>query len=294
MPNPALEAAHRAVPEIAEWHDRKQRVAQLAHDTPAVDSPEIEARKVADEALTEFLATGTWPADVEARAQAAYTRAAGAQAVRARLLEANREYTHPSALTTLREIHRTEILAALGSQLDDLLAQARKHTSDLGAIRTADDALTAGGKTAEAYTKLRALVPALANIRAAQWDALKMGELTGAGSLFQRAKDSGFGDVRGVTDYTPAEQFLAMQEQRYDVGHLVYLAQIGTAYVPEDVETVISAQDAYESRGSVPDEAPVLDLSPIVIPNQPASQPKPARPTHERRRVANDRARRAY
>ncbi|MEV7274678.1 hypothetical protein ACIQIG_17860 [Streptomyces bacillaris] len=281
MPNPALEAAHRAVPEIAEWHDRKQRVAQLVRDTPAVDSPEIEARKVADEALTEFLATGTWPADVEARAQAAYTRAAGAQAVRARLLEANREYNHPSALTTLREIHRTEILAALGSQLDDLLAQARKHTSDLGAVRTADDALTAGGKTAEAYTKLRALVPALANIRAAQWDALKMGELTGAGSLFQRAKDSGFGDVRGVSDDTPAEQFLAMQEQRYDVGHLVWLAQIGTAYVPEDVETVISAQDAYEQRNAEPDAEPrVLEVREEV--NPPAPAPKP-RPVHGRK-----------
>ncbi|MFB7479005.1 hypothetical protein ACFUEM_02490 [Streptomyces anulatus] len=281
MLNPALEAAHRAVPEIAEWHDRKQRIAQLVRDVPAVDSPEIEARKVADEALTEFLATGSWPADVDERAQAAYTRAAGAQAVRARLLEANQEYTHPSTMTTLREIHRPEILAALGSQLDDLLTQARKHTSDLGAVRTADEALTAGGKTAEAYTKLRALVPTLVGIRAAQWDALKMGELTGVSSPFQRAKDSGFGDVQGVNDDTPAEQYLAMQEQRYDVGHLVWLALIGTAYVPEDVETVISAQDAYEQRNAEPDPEPrVLEVREEV--NPPAPAPKP-RPVHGRK-----------
>lgn len=281
MPNPALEAAHRAVPEIAEWYDRKQRVAQLVRDTPAVGSPEAEARKIADQALTEFLETGTWPADTEERAQAAYTRAAGAQAVRTRLLEANQEHTHPSALMTLREVHRPEILAALGSQLADLLTQARKHTSDLGTVRTADEALTAGGKTAEAYTKLRALVPALADIRAAQWDALKMGELTGASSLFQRAKDSGFGDVQGVNDDTPAEQFLAMQEQRYDVGHLVWLAQIGTAYVPEDVETVISAQDAYEQRNAEPDPEPrVLEVREEA--NPPAPAPKP-RPVHGRK-----------
>lgn len=276
MPNPALEAAHRAVPEIAEWYYRKQRVAQLVRDVPAVDSPEAEARKVADEALAEFLETGTWPADVDEQAQAAYMRAAGAQAVRTRLLEANQEYTHPSTLTTLREIHRPEILAALGSQLDDLLTQVRKHTSDLGAVRTADEALTTGGKTAEAYTKLRALVPALADIRAAQWDALKMGELTGVSSLFQRAKDSGFGDVQGVNDDTPAEQFLAMQEQRYDVGHLVWLAQIGTAYVPEDVETVISAQEAYEQRNAEPAPEPrVLEVREEVNPPVPAPKPRP-------------------
>ncbi|MFE2019983.1 hypothetical protein ACFW9O_18300 [Streptomyces sp. NPDC059499] len=278
--NAQLEAAHAAVPEIAEFHERKARVEELFRSLPAVDAPEVEAQRVADEAVAEFLDTGAWPSDVEERAQAAYTAAVGAHAVRSRLAAVHREYTGAATLTMLRELNRTEILAALGVQLADLLTDARKHTPALGSVRTADEALTAGGDVAEAYTALRALLPVLKNIRAAQWEALRQGELSGPSSLFQRAKDSGFGDVQGISDETPRGQFTAMQNRRYTLDHLVWLAQMnGVAYVPESVEDVLAAQDAYLTRHSVSAALPVKDFSPTVVVTPPAPQPKP-RPVH--------------
>lgn len=283
--NGQLEAAHAAVPAIAEYHERKARVADLLNTLPRVDSPEAEAQRVANEAVEDYLTTGTWSADVEERAQAAFIRASGARAVRIRLESLHRDFTGSAVLKTLREAYRAEILEALGAQLSDLLKEAKKHVVALGAVRTADEALTAGGEAAEAYTKLRPLVPILEGIRAAQWAALSQGELTGPGSRYERAKTSGHGDVQGVNDDTPARQLEVMRAHSYDIGHLVYLAQIGTAYVPESVEDVIASQDAFENRNSVPDGRPVVDISPMVIPTPKPSQPRRERGTAEREAV---------
>lgn len=95
------------------------------------------------EAVSDYLETGVWPDDVEERAQAAYVAASGALAVRNRLAALHRDYTGSAGLRLLRETHRTEILAALEEQLRDVLAEARKHTTALGTVRTADEALTA-------------------------------------------------------------------------------------------------------------------------------------------------------
>ncbi|WP_329078331.1 hypothetical protein [Streptomyces niveus] len=292
--NTQLEAAHAAVPEIADHHRRRALTAELLDQLPSTDSPEREAQRVADVAVEEYLASGVWPDDVEERAQEAYARAAGAHAVRSRLSTLHRDFIDSDPLKALREAHRTEILASLGSQLDDLLTEARKHTTALGPVRTADEALAAGGDAATAYTALRALVPVLTNIRAAQWTTLGLGEVAGPRSLLQRAKDSGFGDVQGISDDTPAEQFRAMQERAYTLDHLVWLAQMnGVAYVPESVEDVIAAQDAYEQRDAEPAPAPVV-LEVREVPNVPAPQPRAPRPVHERKRVAQSREHRSY
>lgn len=137
-------------------------------------------------------------------------------------------------------------------------------------------------------------MPTLRDIRAGQWEALREGELTGPSSLYQRAKESGFGDVQGVSDDIPPAQFEAMKSQRYTLDHLVWLAQIGTAYVPEDVETVIAAQEAYESRGAVADAPPVTDMHPLVVPHVQPAQPTETRPSYERERAARARAGRRY
>ncbi|WP_328896409.1 hypothetical protein [Streptomyces sp. NBC_00236] len=292
--NTQLEAAHAAVPEIAEHFERKARVEELLRRVPETSTPDEAAQHVADEAIAGYLDTGVWPDDVEQRAQTAYVAASGAQAVRNRLAALHRDYIGNTGLKLLREAHRSEILAALEVQLRDVLAEARKHVTALGDVRTADEALTAGGEAAEAYTAIRALVPALKNIRAAQWEALSQGELTGLTSLYQRAKDSGFGDVQDVSDATPAEQFEAMKSRRYTLSHLVWLAQMnGVAYVPEDVETVVAAQEAYENRGAVAD-APKAILETWETPIVPTPQPAEPRPTYERERVLRARSGRSF
>ncbi|MGW2514508.1 hypothetical protein ACWC0A_35055 [Streptomyces scopuliridis] len=288
--NAQLEAAHAAVPEISQYHERKRLVTELFRSLPAIESPEAEAQRVADEAIAEYLDGGAWPDDVDERAQAAYVGAIGAQAVRNRVAALNREYTGNTHLTMLREVHRSEILTALGTQLAELLAEARKYTTALGSVRTADEALTAGGPAADAYMKLTPMVRTLAGIRAAQWETLRQGELTGVGSLYQRAKSSGHGDVQDVSDATPARQFAVMQTHAYDLDHFVWLAQIRTAFVPDSVEDVLSAQDAYEGRGSVPDDRPIIDLSPSVTPHPKPRAPKRA-PDHHGEREAVARAR---
>ncbi|MEU2093641.1 hypothetical protein ABZ741_39240 [Streptomyces globisporus] len=282
MPNPALEAAYAAIPELVEHRERKERIGELHRTVPTAEAPEIAAQKVVNEALEEYLRTGVMPADVEARATEAYTASVGAHALRSAVGTLYAGSVHTQTLEALREANAPEILAALGAQLAALLKEARKHTEALGAVRTADEALTEGGKAAEAYTALRALLPTLRDIRSGQWDTLRLGQLTGPGCLYQRAKDSGFGDVQGVNDDTPRGQFTAMQNQRYTLDHLVWLAQIGTAYIPESVEDILAAQYAYETRHSVSDAPPVIDLSPKVVPNPPAPAPKPG-PVHGRK-----------
>lgn len=282
MPNPALEAAYATIPELVEHHERKRRVDELHRIVPTADAPEIAAQKLVNEAVEEYLRTGTMPADVEARATEAYTAAVGAHALRFVVGRLYAGSAHTLTLEALREVNAPAILAALGAQLADLLKEARKHTDALGSTRTADEAITAGGTVAEAYTALRALLPTLRDIRSGQWDVLRLSQLTGPSSPYQRAKDSGFGDVQGVNDDTPRGQFTAMQNQRYTLDHLVWLAQIGTAYVPESVEDILAAQNAYETRHSVSDAPPVIDLSPKVVPNPPAPAPKP-RPVHGRK-----------
>ncbi|MFJ9110480.1 hypothetical protein [Streptomyces sp. NPDC102283] len=287
MPNPALEAAYAAIPELVEHHERKKRIGELHRTVPTADAPEIAAQKIVNEALEEYLRIGVMPADVEKRATEAYTASVGAHALRSAVGSLYAGSIHTQTLEGLREANAPEILAALGTQLAALLKEAGKHTEALGSVRTADEALTAGGKTAEAYTALRALLPTLRDIRSGQWDTLRLGQLTGPNSPYQRAKESGFGDVQGVNDDTPRGQFTAMQNQRYTLDHLVWLAQIGTAYVPESVEDILAAQDAYEARHSVADAPPVIDLSPKVVPNPPAPTPKP-RPVHRRKPAPAD------
>ncbi|WP_329159087.1 hypothetical protein OHB49_08150 [Streptomyces sp. NBC_01717] len=289
--NAQLEAAHAAVPAIADYHRRKARVDELLRSLPAVETPEAEAARVADEVAEEYLTSGTWPADVEQRAQEAYTRAVGAHAVRSRFLALHRDYTGAATLVSLRQAYRAEILEALGVQLADLLQEAKQHVPALGSVRDADAALAAGGAAAEAYTKLKPLVSVLSGIREAQWSALSQGELTGPGSLYSRAKASGHGDVQGVNDETPARQVDVMRARAYDLDHLVFLVQIGTAYIPESVDEVIAAQDAFETRHSVPDDLPrVVDISPTVTPNRAPSPPNRGAETRgEREAVARSR-----
>ncbi|MEV8393863.1 MULTISPECIES: hypothetical protein [unclassified Streptomyces] len=288
--NTQLEAAHAAVPEIAQYHERKRLVTELFRSLPAIESPEAEAQRVADEAVAEYLEGGAWPDDVDERAQAAYVGAIGAQAVRHRVAALHREYTGNAHMTMLREVYRSEILTALGTQLADLLTEARKHTTALGSVRTADEALTAGGPVADAYMKLTPMVRTLTDIRSAQWSAISQGELTGPTSNYERARTSGHGDVQDVNDDTPARQFAVMQTHAYDLDHLVWLAQIRTAFVPDSVEDVLSAQDAYEGRGSVPDDRAITHLSPSVTPHPKPRAPKRA-PDHHGEREAVARAR---
>ncbi|MEU0159872.1 hypothetical protein ABZ154_13755 [Streptomyces sp. NPDC006261] len=287
MPNPALEAAYATIPELVDYHERKKRVDELHRTVPGADAPEIAAQKIVNEALEEYIATGVMPADVEARATEAYTAAVGAHALRSAVGSMYAGSAHAQTLTTLREMNAPEILTALGAQLAGLLKEARKHTEALGAVRTADEALTAGKEVAEAYTALRALLPTLRDIRSGQWDMLRLGQLTGPGSPYQRAKDSGFGDVQGVSDETPRGQFTAMRDQRYTLDHLVWLAQMnGVAYVPESVEDVIAAQDAYEQRyAEAAPEPLVMEVREEPIP--PAPTPKP-RPVHGRKPAPAD------
>ncbi|MFJ6466843.1 hypothetical protein ACIQM0_38550 [Streptomyces sp. NPDC091387] len=292
--NPALEAAYLSVPEIADHHARRKRVADLLSSLPIVEAPELAAQRVADDAVDAYLASGKFDETTNERAHAAYTAAVGAHAVRVRLSALHRDFLSGSTLKGLYEANRDEILANLGAQLTDLLTEAKKHLADLGTARTADEAITAGAEASSAYATLRPLVATLTELRAAQWSAISQGELTGPGSLYARAKNSGHGDVQGVNDDTPAAQFEAMKSQRYTLDHLVWLVQIGTAYIPESVEDVITAQDAFDGRHAVTDGRPMTDISPMVVPIRPTPQPTNPHTTYESERVAKSRAQRSY
>jgi hypothetical protein len=136
----------------------------------------------------------------------------------------------------------------------------------------------------------------LSDIRAGQWRTLSKGELTGPGSVYAQAKASGFGDVRGITEDTPARQRDVMERQACDLDHLVWLAGDDVdAYVPRSIHDVIADRDAFENRDSVPDDRPVTDLSPMVTPNRPVPQPnRSERGTAEREAAARSRSGRTY
>ncbi|MFF1919697.1 hypothetical protein ACFVW8_03860 [Streptomyces sp. NPDC058221] len=290
--NQALDAAYLAVPEIAEYHARRKRVADLLTSLPIVDAPEAAAQKIADDAVSDYLTSGAWDESTNERAQAAYTAAVGAHAVRTRLSVMHREFISGASLRSLYEANRDEILTNLGTQLSALLEEARKHIADLGDVRTADQAIDAGAKASAAYASMRPLVAQLTDIRAAQWVALGAGEEGGPMSRWTLAKTSGFGDLQGISDDTPFREREVMRRQSYDLEHLVYIAQLGTAYVPADVDEVLAAQEAFDGRHSTPDDVRPLDISPRVAPHRTPRQPNRGTDTNgEREAVSRARQR---
>ncbi|NWF30560.1 hypothetical protein HW130_30625 [Streptomyces sp. PKU-EA00015] len=89
----------------------------------------------------------------------------------------------------------------------------------------------------------------------------------------RRWQMEGHGEVMGFrADDVPAEFLDVMRTQRYTIAYLVWLARLGTAYVPTsfvDLEAEVNAYDpnVYDDNG------PMRDLSPTVTPVQ---APRPA------------------
>ncbi|MER6343760.1 hypothetical protein ACWC10_00380 [Streptomyces sp. NPDC001595] len=300
--NPDLAAALATVPEIARTERLLDEAKQRLREHPQGAVPDVARNEVIDAAVTAFQADGSWPSDIGRRASKAHTTALEWEAERLARQRA-KESTELLAYDT-RQALASDALEHLRTRLDEVLSDARKAAEVLGDVRSADDAIKAGGAVVEAWGRLQGLVDDLTNIRAAQWSLLtpapRPRSIAGDHDDEQRRnlrqwKREGYGEVQGIRPAdAPAFALDAMRTQRYTEAYLLWLAATGKAYVPTsygDLEADVAASKepvAYDDHG------PVIDLSPRVLPlrkPRPAhtythsstphldhSQPKPAKP----------------
>lgn len=266
MNSPAMDRAESAVPEIAAFDARREELqARLAALPPATD-PDAAMCAVLDDVddLT--------PA-VEKRAADAYTTALVRSAMARRVAAKLSAHGAHERRALLRH-HKEDLLAALDTQLQELLTKAQKDIPDLGTARTADEAVTAGDRAVGAYTHLRDLLAGLQDVRAAAWHVLCRDVITGPAAPISHARRAGFTHVRGLTpDGIPARQLDVMAAPTFepDLDHLVWLASTDAAYVPASTEEAVEAWKAWEAARQL--QKPVSDMTPTVIPVPPAKQP---------------------
>ncbi|MET7369223.1 hypothetical protein ABZS61_25870 [Streptomyces sp. NPDC005566] len=167
-------------------------------------------------------------------------------------------------LDYLRTTEAETALEALGAQLRDF----RAEVPNLGGARTAEGVIEVGGKAPQAWKTPSAMLGKLRAIRQAQHDTLRP---LGDGQRLRQLKDAGHFEVAGLSPGdVPADIVTAMTSGHYTVDYLVYLANIGTAWVPGSFEEL-------EGEESVPDvgipDGPLRDYTPTETP-----VPKPPAP----------------
>ncbi|MEU9704272.1 hypothetical protein [Streptomyces sp. NPDC047981] len=268
--NPELTAALAEVPEIKRTEDAHEAATKLLARHPAGEEPDRARARVVDEVVHGFAATGKWPADVGTRVASAYTEALAWEAERL-ALKAAVDYTRELAADT-REALAGDALAHLGRRLSDVLSDARSAAESLVGVATAEEAIRAGGDALSAWSRLQSLTVDVANIREAQWAVhlppLRRHQRAGDDprrAKLQSWKRAGHGETRGYRpDDVPEFALQAMRHQRYTVNYVVWLAQLGTAYVPEGYDDLA---DEVEASTPAPvmfnDAGPVRDMSPI-------------------------------
>ncbi|MER6521685.1 hypothetical protein ABT246_33115 [Streptomyces sp. NPDC001553] len=233
-------------------HASAQR--RLRSNPPGLD-PDQARGAVIDEAVTAFLASGTWPKDVGKRAADALAAALAWEAETIALKRAedlartNKEET--------RDFCSDGALAYLGKRLTETLEAARTARDALDGVTNDAEAITAGGAPLEAWRRLMGLRTDLENIRSAQWSVLKAvaSDAHTVGS-WERA---GHGEVSGLpVDEVPPHR-------TYDIDHLLWLSGQPTAYVPASLGDLEADVDANKPGAPMWDDAgPIRDLSPRV------------------------------
>jgi hypothetical protein len=147
-------------------------------------------------------------------------------------------------------------------------------SASLASLRTAEDAIRAGGDAVGAWSRLQELVTDLSNVREAQWalllPPLRAGQFAGSDEARRRLRqwrDAGHGEVQGFRPADVPEFALeALRSKRYTVDYLLWLARIRTGYVPTSVDEVQEEAEASVSRPVYTDDNQRVDMSPRVTP----------------------------
>ncbi|MYV64566.1 hypothetical protein GT043_01010 [Streptomyces sp. SID2131] len=271
--NPELTAALATVPEIARAEKTAADAKKRLKEHRAGDEPLTARDRVINDAVKALTSTGKWASDVGAKAAAAYRDALEWESERIALRladEAAKDYA-----IGIREALSGDALAYLGVRLDETISAAREAGDVLGDVRTADEAIRAGGAVVEAWSRLQGLVVDLTNIRAAQWalliPAIRTGEIfstTNRGTL-RAWRTAGHGEIRGFrVDNAPEILLDAARSQTYSVDYVLWLARTGTAYVPAGVEDLTEEVEAAKPEPIVYDDhGPVtLRMEERIIP----------------------------
>ncbi|MFE1935395.1 hypothetical protein ACFW95_34500 [Streptomyces sp. NPDC059474] len=271
--NPELKAAWATVPEVATTAERYEAVVKLRRAFKRSADPERARQEVIDEAIGSFRESGEWPADLGKRAAKAYLEALEGESEYRALSQAEGRLRYEKE--DIRDICADDALAYLGGRLSDVLSEAKTAGAALNGVRNADEAIQVGGDALDAWRTLTGLLTALENIRAAQWDILRAVADEDTRAKLRRWKSEGHGEVLGFRpDDVPPFALDAMQTQRYTVAYLVWLANIGTGYVPGSLAEFEADVSAAAEPPSYNDSGDLIDLSPTVVPIPAAPEAK--------------------
>lgn len=238
--NIELDAVWAAIPQREALQKRladvKEKRAAMA---PAPDPEEARQAVIAEAAQT--VADGkTLPRGVGKKAATAYLDALALSAERQVLADAERTLT--GLLADIKETHREDALAALGTRLEDVLSTAREIVARSGRLITADIAVDAGGTAVEDFRELRRLVRRLDDVRDAQRSILMPTDKSSYDPAMSEAIGRGHDEVRNlVADPAPEhlEKVLSHTVPR-TVEFLIWLAESGRAWVPESEAALLA------------------------------------------------------
>ncbi|WP_327322266.1 hypothetical protein OG735_07050 [Streptomyces sp. NBC_01210] len=263
--NPEFKAAWAAAPDVAHAERQLAKVEARRKALGDVQSRDQARRAVIDEATASVRAGGDFPDDVGKRAADAYRDTLELESEHIALNEAATSIRNH--LDFLRMTDGAEMaLEALGKRLKDFLEDVKKTAVDLKDARSAEQAIEVGGKAPEAWRLLTSMVGTLRNIRQAQYDILRP---LADGQRLRALREAGHFEVAGLDrDGVPADILRSMTSGHYDIPYMVYIANLGTAWVPSSFDE-LEAEDAVDV--GEPDTA-VYDFNPIVthIPAPPA------------------------
>ncbi|MFG2769781.1 hypothetical protein [Streptomyces sp. NPDC048350] len=274
--NPEYRAAWGAVPDVAHAETQLRKLEERRRALGDVLSPDLARRKVFAEATAAVRAGGEFPDDIGKRAADAYRNALEAESEVLGVAEGVASLR--AHLDYLRATDGAETaLEALGKRLAEFLAEVKKPAADLKGARSAEEAITVGGKAPEAWRLLTSMLGTLRKIREAQFAILRP---LGDGRRLQQLREKGHFEAAGITpDGVPDDILRAMTSGAYDVPYLLYIAELPSAWVPTSFEE-LEAEDIVDV--GVPDDS-VIDWSPRVspIPTPPAPKPTGAERTPE-------------
>ncbi|MDX3142261.1 hypothetical protein [Streptomyces scabiei] len=272
--NPELAAALATVPEIERTEKLLDEAKARLRDHPPGSVPDVARNDVINTVVAGFQADGSWPSDVGKRASKAYMAALEWEAERTARKSAV-ESTELLAYDT-RQAYSADALEHLGARLAEVLSDAREAAETLGDVGSAGAAIKAGEAATAAWGRLQSLVTDLANIRAAQWALLDPGprprSIVGDDDTDERRqlrewKRQGYGEVRGArADAASTEEYL------------LWLARVGTAYVPAsfgDLEADVVAATEPTAYDDITER--VVDYSPRVTRELEYKQPNSGR-----------------
>ncbi|MFJ2417272.1 hypothetical protein [Streptomyces brevispora] len=300
--NPEEAAALAVVPEIertmALHADAKERLRKHR----AGVTPDVARDTAIDEAVNIYTAGANWPDDVGTKTVKAVADAQVWEAERLALKRAV-DVTELLADDT-RELLAADALTHLGKRLAEVLSASRTAADKLGDVRSADDAIKAGGGALKAWSDLQGLIDDYRNVKAAQWEFLapvfRRGDVAGihpARGELRRWRNEGYGHLQGSLDDVPADVLEALRAERYTVAALAYVSRIGTGYVPasfDDLKAEIESATAgpvYDDNGPMrrrdyspsvtplPESRPSRTFAHSSTPQLDVSQPKPKPPT---------------